>query len=162
MVSAEALKKYIFFKGLIDTQLQMIASIATEESHAAGAQIYNIGDPAEKLYIVEEGKLVLVLDSDMGTHRPAMQVNIDFVANGDAMGWSALVEPYKYTLRALCIEKSKLIALDAIALRKIIHDDPVLGLKIMQSLAKLIAGRLTHTRIILVGERGLSTLTGEW
>ncbi|HUL00122.1 MAG TPA: cyclic nucleotide-binding domain-containing protein [Nitrospirota bacterium] len=161
MLAVELLKKYDFFRGLTDDQLQKLASISADESHAAGTQIYNIGEPAEKLYIVEDGKLVLVLDSYMGPHRPALQVNIDFVAKGDAMGWSSLVEPHKYTLRALAIEKTKLITVDAKALRKMIHDDPVLGVKIMQSLAKLIAARLTHTRIILVGERGLSTLSQE-
>ena len=29
------------------------------------------------------------------------------------MGWSAVVEPYLYTLGALCIDRTKLIALDA-------------------------------------------------
>jgi len=38
-------------------------------------------------------------------------------------------------------------------------EDCALGFNIMQSTAKVIATRLTHTRIILVGERGLSTLT---
>ncbi|HOG18493.1 MAG: Cyclic nucleotide-binding domain protein [Syntrophaceae bacterium PtaU1.Bin231] len=158
MVSAELLKKYDFFSGLTDAQLQKLASIATEESHDAGSQIYKIGDTAKKLYVVEEGKMVMVMDSYMGPSRPPLQVNVDFVTKGDAMGWSALVEPYEYTLGALCIEKSKLIAFDAHALRKTVHDDPVLGVKIMESIAKVIAGRLNHTRIVLVGERGLSAL----
>ena len=158
MVSAELLKKYDFFSGLTDAQLQKLASIATEESHDAGSQIYKIGDTAKKLYVVEEGKMVMVIDSYMGPSRPPLQVNVDFVTKGDAMGWSALVEPYEYTLGALCIEKSKLIAFDAHALRKTVHDDPVLGVKIMESIAKVIAGRLNHTRIVLVGERGLSAL----
>jgi CRP-like cAMP-binding protein len=159
MVSAEILKKYDFFKGLTDAQLQKLAAISTEEPHADGTQIYNIGDPADKLYVVEEGKLVLVTDSNIGPYRPPLQVNVDFVAKGDAMGWSALVEPYKYTLRAIGLEKTKLIALDAKALRKIVNDDPVLGLKIMQTVSKIVAERLHHTQITLIGERGLSSLS---
>lgn len=159
MVSADILKKYEFFKGLTDSQLQKIASIADRETHSAGEQLYHIGDTASKLYLLEEGKVVLVMDSFLGPHRPAMQVNVDFIAKGDAMGWSSLVEPYKYTLRAICLEDSALIAVDAVSLRKALEDDPALGFKVMQSLAKLIAARLTHTRIILVGERGLSTLS---
>ena len=159
MVTAELLRTYDFFKGLTDAQLQKLVTIATYESYAAETQIYNIGDPAVKLYIVKEGKLVLVMDSFKGPIRPAKQVNVEFVLEGEWMGWSALVEPYKYTLRALCVEKSKLIALDAVALRKMLHDDTVLGFNIMQSVAKLIASRLTHARIILVGEKGLSMLS---
>ena len=44
-------------------------------------------------------------------------------------------------------------------LRELMDEDCALGFKIMQSTAKVISTRLTHTRIILVGERGLSTLT---
>jgi len=159
MVSSELLKKYEFFNGLTDEQLQKLASIAAEESYDAGIQIYRIGDSAKNLYIVEEGKIVMVMDSYMGPHRPAMQVNVDFVAKGEAMGWSSVVEPYEYTLGALCIEKAKLIVFEAHTLRKTINEDPTLGLKVMQSIAKVIAGRLNHTRIVLVGERGLSTLS---
>lgn len=158
MISAEVLKKYDLFKGFTDTQLQKLASIATEGSHTAGAQVYDVGDSAEKLYIVEEGKLLLVMDSYKGPIRPVTQVNVAFVHAGDWMGWSTLVEPNKYTLRALCVEKTKLIVLGGQALRKMVDDDTALGLKIMKSVAKLVADRLTHTRIILVGERGLSSL----
>jgi hypothetical protein len=37
--------------------------------------------------------------------------------------------------------------------------DCELGYKVMQAAAKVISLRLAHTRIILVGERGLSQLT---
>jgi len=39
------------------------------------------------------------------------------------------------------------------------EEDAVLGFRIMQAVAKVISTRLTHTRIILIGERGLSNLT---
>jgi toluene monooxygenase system ferredoxin subunit len=158
MISADVLKKHDFFKGFTDAQMQKLASIATNESHAARTQIYDIGDPADKLYIVEEGKVVLVMDCFKGPIRPVMQVNVAFVSTGEWMGWSALVEPNKHTLRALCVEKTKLIVLDGNALRKMVDDDTALGLKIMKSVAKLIADRLTYTRIIMVRERGLSLL----
>jgi CRP-like cAMP-binding protein len=75
------------------------------------------------------------------------------------MGWSAVVEPFLYTLSARCLEDTKLIAFDSLKLQEMMDEDPALGFKIMQSTAKVISTRLTHTRIILVGERGLSTLT---
>ena len=37
------------------------------------------------------------------------------------------------------------------------EEDKVLGYEVMRAAARLISNRLTHTRIILVGERGLST-----
>ncbi len=121
--------------------------------------MYQKGDEAKSLYIVTEGKVVLFMENYMGPHKPPMQVTVDMITKGEAMGWSAVMEPYIYTLGALCIDDSRLIVFDAALLRKIIDEDCAVGLKIMQATAKLIAQRLTHTRIILVGERGLSVLT---
>jgi CRP-like cAMP-binding protein len=86
-------------------------------------------------------------------------VTVDIVTKGDAMGWSAVVEPYAYTLGARCIDDSKAIAFDADKLRELLIQDSALGVKFMHATARVIATRLTHTQIILVGERGLSTLT---
>ena len=88
-----------------------------------------------------------------------MQVTVDIVTKGEGMGWSSVVEPYLYTLGARCIDDSKVIALDAVKLRNIFNEDVALGFKFMHATAKVVATRLTHTEIILVGERGLSILS---
>jgi hypothetical protein len=108
---------------------------------------------------VKEGKIIMVLESYMGTAKPPMQVTVDVVTKGDAMGWSSVVEPYVYTLGARCIDNAKAITFDGEKLRQLLNKDSDLGFKFMHATAKVIATRLTHTQIILVGERGLSVLT---
>lgn len=159
MVSAETLRKYGFFNGMTDGQLQALAAIATEETHDQGTQIYALGEPADNLYIVESGRIVMTMDSSMGPHRPPVQVNVDFLTGGEAMGWSSVMEPHIYTLGALCVEKTRVIAFDADSLRKMMDEDPVLGYKVMQATARIIQGRLNHIRVLLVGERRLANLT---
>jgi CRP-like cAMP-binding protein len=159
VISANRLKAFEFFKGFSHEQLERIAPLAGEETYDAGTQLYKSGDPAKGLYMIEEGKVILVMDSSLGPHKPPMQVTVDVVTKGESMGWSAVVEPYSYTLGALCIDMTKLIALDAPGLRKLMEDDQPLGYLIMKAAARVISNRLNHTRIILVGERGLSTLT---
>ena len=158
MVSVDLLKQFAFFKGFDEGDLKKLSGFASEESFRTGTQIYKKGNPAKKLYLVEEGKIVMLMESYMGTARPPMQVTVDIVTKGDAMGWSAVVEPYAYTLGALCIDDSKAIAFDAEKLRELLIQDSTLGFKFMQATAKIVATRLTHTQIILVAERGLSTL----
>lgn len=159
MVTANVLKEFNFFKDFTNEQLERLASITAEETYAAGSQMYKKGDPARSLYILLEGKVVMSLESYLGPHRPPMQVTVDTIARGETMGWSAVVEPYIYTLGALCIDNTKLIALDAAKLRNLMDEDCDLGYKVMKAIAKIISSRLSHTRIILVGERGLSHLT---
>jgi CRP-like cAMP-binding protein len=159
MITANHLKEFKFFKEFTDDQLEKLAAIAVSESYEAGAQMYKKGDPARSLFMCQEGKVVMVMDNYMGPQRAPLQITVDIVTKGESMGWSAVVDPYLYTLGALCIDNSRLIALDAAKLRALMEENCELGLKIMQATAKVIASRLTHTRILLVGERGLSHLT---
>jgi Cyclic nucleotide-binding domain. len=159
MIAINLLKKFSFFKDFSSDQLKKMASLATEESHLAGEHMYKAGDAARSLFLVKEGKVVMFMENNMGPGKPPMPVTVDIITKGESMGWSAVVEPYIYTLGAHCIDNTVFITFDAIKLRKLMEKDAALGLKIMQATAKVISTRLTHTRIILIGERGLSTLT---
>ncbi|MRR17328.1 MAG: cyclic nucleotide-binding domain-containing protein [Deltaproteobacteria bacterium] len=159
MTTIAALKEFSFFKDFNGKQLKKLAALAKEESHPAGTQLYSVGDEARSLYFIKAGKVALLMDNYMGPGKPPMQVTVDMITKGESMGWSAVVEPFLYTLGARCIEDTKMIALNAEQLREVMDEECELGFKILQSTAKVIATRLTHTRIILVGERGLSTLT---
>ena len=159
MISANQLKEFAFFEGFSGDELGKVATVAKEETYEAGTQMYKNGDPARGLYMVQEGKILLTMEGNLGLQRPPMQVTVDVVTKGESSGWSAVVEPYIFTLGALCIDRTKVIAVDAPGLRKLMDEDCALGYRIMKATAKVISTRLTHTRIILVGERSLSTLT---
>ncbi|MEE9911711.1 MAG: cyclic nucleotide-binding domain-containing protein [Deltaproteobacteria bacterium] len=159
MIASAKLKDFSFFTGFNDKQMKKLSSLAKQETYQAGTQLYSTGDEARSLFLLKEGKVALFMDNYVGPGKPPMQVTVDIITRGESMGWSAVVEPFVYTLGARCLEDTKLIAFDASKLRKMMADECDLGFKIMQSTAKVIATRLTHTRIILVGERGLSTLT---
>jgi CRP/FNR family cyclic AMP-dependent transcriptional regulator len=156
MISVDLLKQYTLFKGFSEEQIKKLADIATEESYKAGFQLWKKGDPAKKLYLLEGGKIVLFMDAYMGTAKPPLQVTVDLITKGDAMGWSAVIEPYMYTLGARCIDDSKAIVFDGAKLKELLNKDSTLGYEFMRATAKVIATRLTHTEIILIGERGLS------
>lgn len=158
MVSVDLLTQCAFFRGFSDEQIKKVADTATQESYKAGFQLWEKGDPAKNLYLLGEGKVVLYMDVYMDTEKPPIKVTVDLVAKGDAMGWSAVIEPYVYTLGARCIDDSKAIVFDGAMLRELLYKDSKLGYHFMHATAKVIATRLTHTEIILVGERGLSIL----
>lgn len=159
MIAVSVLKKFSFLKDFSNDQLVKLEPLAGEETFQAGTQLYSSGDAASCLYLVSEGKVALFMDNYMGPAKPPMQVTVDIITKGESLGWSAVVDPFVYTLSARCLEEVKLIAFDSLQLRKLMDEDCALGFKVMQSIAKVISARLTHTRIILVGERGLSTLT---
>ena len=159
MVSTDDLKKAVVFQNLTEDQLKKIAALSSEKGYSVGTVLYREGDPADKFYVVQEGKVTLVMKSDLGPNKPPLQVTVDVITKGESMGWSGIVEPYFFTLSCLCIDDSKLIEINAPKLRELLENDKTLGFQVMKSIAKLIASRLTHTRIILVGERGISLLS---
>jgi len=158
MVATDILRQQPFFKDFSEAELKKLAAIAAEETYKAGFQLWKRGEQAKTLYLLETGKIVLVMHTYMGTATPPMELPVDMITEGDAMGWSAVIEPYIYTLGARCIADSKAVVFDGAKLRELLSKDLSLGLKFMQATVKLVATRLLHTESVLVGERGLSVL----
>jgi CRP/FNR family transcriptional regulator, cyclic AMP receptor protein len=162
MAVLEVLRRSVVFQRLSDEQVNKMAAISSEEFHPAGSLVYKEGERADKLYIVQKGKVVLDMEADISPQRPPTQVTaVDVVTEGRAMGWSALIHPHIYTLCAFCVEDSNLVAIDAHRLRGLLSKDTAMGYEVMSVIAELIASRLTHTRVLLIGERALNLLKGK-
>lgn len=159
MISVDLLKNFGLFQGFSDGDLSKFADIATEEFYKAGVQLWKKGDPAKSLLLLVKGKVLMTLDVDTGPHTPPIRVTVDIVSKGESLGWSSVVEPYIYTRAVRCLDDLEAVAFEAAKLRERLNEDKALGFKFMHAIAKVIRDRLSHTEIILVGERGLSTLT---
>jgi CRP/FNR family cyclic AMP-dependent transcriptional regulator len=155
----DVLRQSVVFQKLTNEQIKKLAAIASFETYPAGTLLYKEGDPASKFYIVKEGKVILDMKCEMGPHTPPRQVTVDVIIKGESMGWSAVVDPYIFTLSCLCMDPTTLVAVDAAKLREFIVEDLALGFEVMKSIAKLISSRLTHTRVLLIGERTLGFMT---
>jgi len=153
------LKGSILFKNLTDEEIEKLVPLCEEEGHPAGTELYKEGDFANKLYIVKKGKTALDLKNTMAPYDPPSRMIVDMIAPGDAMGWSALVEPHIFTLSCKCVEECSLISVSGPGLMELMSRECHIGLKVMTAIAKIIATRLTHTRVLIIGERGLHTVT---
>ena len=158
MISVDLLKNFGLFEGFSDGDLKKFADIATEEFYKAGTQLWKKGDPAKNLLLLVEGKALMTLDIDTGANMPQIRVTVDIVTKGEGLGWSAVVEPYIYTRTVRGLEDLKVLAFDAAKLRELLNEDKTLGFKFMHAISKVIRNRLSHTEIILAGERGLATM----
>ncbi len=155
MIKTEDLKGFTFFKDFGDDQIGVMAGIASREKHPGGHLLYKAGDPADKFYILEEGKVFLQMDYEAGPYKPVIPIVVDAISRGEAMGWSALVPPCIYTLGALCMEETRLITFDSAGLRELTVNDPAMGICIYKGITDMLSSRLKHTRMLLVGERAM-------
>jgi len=125
------------FQGIPSHIIKEISGIAVEEVYPAGQVIFKKGDFADALYILEEGGVEITIDGKT-------QVSFSVTHPADVFGWSALVEPNKYTAAAKCTENSKVLKIDGDLLSRIFEKHPQEGLIVIKRLAGVIAARLMN------------------
>jgi len=161
MAIIDTLKSSELFGGLETAHLEKFSVLCRGGSYKQGMMIFNEGDEAAELYILTDGRVALEMQVCPVPNRPAIPTALEVVTKGECFGWSALVEPYVYTLSARCMTNCTVLAIKGDMLRKAMADDPVLGYEVMRKLAQLISLRLTHTRLRLTSGLGLILLGKE-
>lgn len=150
MVSIDALRQCELFVDLNDEELAQIAGICCEETYEPQEIIFGESDVAEKIYILQEGRVAVQmhLRSDL---EPSGDVTIEEVTPGRIFGWSALVKQRRFTASVRALEKVKAIAIQGAALNALFEENPHIGFAVMKRLADVIASRLRRTRHQLRG-----------
>ena len=141
------------FSGLSDTELESIVHSAEEKQFEAGTTVFETGGMANELLVLQEGKIALQISLPQVQGQMSRKVTVDIVSKNEVVGWSAVVEPYVYTLTGVCLQQGKALSLSATKLRSILQDNHEIGYKVMKEITKVIASRLEATRYLLVSER---------
>ena len=142
MVTVEMLKMFPLLAYLAPEDLGELAEICKIETWGEGEVFAREGDPASKVWLVLLGKVALDKYIQLGPHGSVRRANVSIFGPGGAVGWSALVAPYTFTLSGICLEPCKFIALDAQLLRDFMRQNPQAAYKIMTGIAELIGTRL--------------------
>ncbi len=158
MVPVEALANKPIFEGLSHAELADIAEVSQRVTFEPGDTVFLEGQQADKLYVLEDGKVALEMRVQLDPNQPVRHTIIDVLGPSEVFAWSALVEPFVLTMSARCVKRSTAIAVDASALRRLMSADCSLGFTVMQRLAVVISRRLRDAREQIVGERGLSLM----
>lgn len=144
MVSPEALRRYPFFADLTEEELKSLMTISEEEEYEADTFIFRERDRAEKLFVLVEGSVEIMVDTDEeGLERETVST----LKAGDLFCWSAVVEPHKLTASAFAPTPVTVIAIDGAGLRALFEIDCHLGYRILQKASQVISSRLKDTRI---------------
>jgi len=144
MISPEMLRRYPYFAGISDESLKAVAMIADEKQVPAQAHLFSEGDPADAMNLIVKGEVNIQYILGTGDRRI-----VDTLVDGDILGWSALVEPYKYTALGTATKPTQMIAINAKKLRDLCNKDPQLGYRLTTQIAKLLAHRLEGARVQL-------------
>lgn len=137
------------FSLLNDAELEKVAILVVEREYAAGDTIFEQGQKAEDVFVIQEGKVVLQMSLS------ARRVTVDFAAKNELIGGSAVVEPYVNSLTAVCLQKTKALAISGVKFRALLRDNYHVGYVVLSGLIKVVVARLADTRQMLISERSL-------
>jgi CRP-like cAMP-binding protein len=116
--------------------------------------LFEQGDPAENLFAVVSGEVVVNFKPDDG---PAIVVAR--VQPGSIVGWSAALGSRRYTSGAVCTTYTQLLRVRGDDLRRLCLQHPETGSIFLDRLATVIAERLhsTHDMVLSLLQLGLTT-----
>lgn len=139
------LSEHPFFQGLDPRYLQLIAECAREVTFKAGEFIFREGDPSSHFWLIRHGKISLeVFAPGRG---PIM---IETLNDGDIMGWSWAVPPYRKQYDGRALELTRALEFDAMCIRGKCDEEPKLGYELFKRFAQIIGQRLQATRMRLL------------
>ncbi len=139
------LSEHPFLKGMTDQQLALLTGCASNVVFQPGDFIIREGQPADRFYFIRHGLV------QVETHVPNKgPLVIRTRHEGEVLGWSWLVPPYRWHFDARVREQTRAIAMDGKCLREKCETDHDLGYEIMKRFSVIIAERLEATRLQLM------------
>ena len=150
--AADALENVIaehpFLRGLKPEHLRVLAGNAMRLEFGPGERIFREGDPANRFYLIERGKVVL--ESRPQDQSPEV---IQELGPGDVLGWSWLFPPYYWHFDARAIQATTAIFFYGTRLREQCEENHELGYELMKRVAAIVIQRLQATRKALLAAK---------
>jgi toluene monooxygenase system ferredoxin subunit len=129
------------FAGIREGTLAQINALARREEYQQGGTLYEVGDPADDIYVLESGRVEFLIGRDDRT-RPAGFM----LRKGEVFGWAALLESQPVRIaKATCLERSTLLRINGRRALNVLEADPASGYLVMRRLSSLIARYLASS-----------------
>jgi CRP-like cAMP-binding protein len=139
------LAEHPFFKALDENYLNLVVGCAANARFEAGEFLGREGGNADNFYLIRHGQVSLQVASP---GRGVMVVQT--LGEGDILGWSWLVPPYRWTLDAQAVTLTRATALDGKCLRAKCEANHDLGYELLKRFTQIMMQRLEAARMQLL------------
>jgi CRP-like cAMP-binding protein len=151
----ETIRRFAFFDGMQPAHLAVLSAGAGEAEFKAGDVLFREGEPANRFYLIQSGKIALEAhDLAYGT------VPIQTLGPGEVVGWSWLFPPFVWHLQARALAPTEVVILDGAHLLVTAERDRDFGFELMKRVAQVVIHRLQATRKQLLAAEVESALQG--
>lgn len=149
MKTLESLESIIaghpFCEGLAKEYVALITGCASNVRFAAGDRLFRTGEPADHFYILRHGDVAVeIQESGRGA------ITIETIHEGDVLGWSWLVPPYRWSFDARALTLVRAIAFDGACLRGKCEENHDLGYEVLKRVTQVVSDRLSAARLQLL------------
>jgi CRP-like cAMP-binding protein len=137
------------FRGLSPAHHELIAGCAANVRFDAGTYVGRAGDPADRFWLVREGRMALELPVP-GRGR----VTIATMGAGEVVGFSWLLPPYHLHFDVHALTPTRALDFDGKCLRGKLAADPVLGHALLERFSQIMADRIHAMSLQLIDVYG--------
>jgi CRP-like cAMP-binding protein len=124
------LKKSPIFSEVATEDLRSVAMELEDEQYFKGDKVFEINNYGDHMYILQEGKIGISLESDPNTPK-----YIATLAKGDSFGEMNLLDDQPRSATAIVLEDAHLLSLEKTRLHGLILHYPELSIGILKSLS---------------------------
>ena len=143
------LREHAFFAACPEDQIALVAGCARNHRFDPGQYLFREGDPANEFFLIQHGKVALEIAA------PAQPpIVISTLGEGEIVGASWLLPPYRWTSDARAVELVRAVGIDAACLRGKCEADHHLGYEMMKRFAPILVKRLNATRLQILNVYG--------
>jgi CRP-like cAMP-binding protein len=132
--------QFVLFRGLSPAQRSLLRPLFILINAYGGTILFEQGDPAESLYLVISGEVVIRYKPEDGP-----VICLARVRSGGVLGWSAALGRQSYTSGAECSVYSEILRIRSEDLRSLCEHYPETGELVLERLSCLIAERQRDT-----------------
>ncbi|MBI1978186.1 MAG: cyclic nucleotide-binding domain-containing protein [Candidatus Omnitrophica bacterium] len=137
--------KHDFLSRMKKPHLKILSGCASNVVFKPDQYIFHEGERADRFYLIRAGKVAIEIRSPEKD-----SITIDTVGQGEVIGWSWLVPPYRWHFDARAVELTRAIALDGRCLRTKCERDHDLGYELLKRFTNVVVQRLSATRLQLL------------
>jgi CRP-like cAMP-binding protein len=146
----ELLRQVELFRDLSSDGLRRVLAIGKGETLDAGQYLFLLGDDANELFVVLRGSLNLCLP--IALRGTVKDITVESVGAGQALGWSALVKPYRFTLSARATEPSDVVGFARNDLQQLFEAELGIGYSVLTRVSEVMGIRLVTFQALWVRE----------
>ena len=150
MVDLHSIRDAAILNGLTESDLEKIGAIGSQVAAEQGERLFARATPSDTLLIILEGKFALTVM--LRAAGDDVEVAIEALDAGDALGWSSLVPPHQSVYSAYCTERGSVAALDRRDMENLFANDAGLGYRWMRNVSELVGRRVRHQQQLWIEE----------